>query len=235
MCRVAILCPGVALRCILNDEFRAECVVCFEDFLGFDDGVVCAATSDVHFVCNGCFLASVQSAITDTMAKQTMREGKIACPYSTFPPTANSCRSECFPDKTVAEKVDEQLFAAYQRQRDLLAEARCANEQRLEMDRRLDLAIKKMEQEGVKVFKARKFIEEEILTMHCPRCKMAFADWDGCNGESRMCPRLNAMSVCVRSSAMHHCVIADGRATSSGCSAVLYLRRLRLQLLRFLP
>lgn len=59
---------------------------------------------------------------------------------------------------------------------------RCATEQRLEMDRRLDLAIKKMEKEGVQVFKARKFIEEEILTMHCPRCKMAFADWDGCNG-----------------------------------------------------
>ena len=38
-----------------------------------------------------------------------------------------------------------------------------------------------METEGVHVFKARKFIEEEILTMHCPRCKMAFADWDGCN------------------------------------------------------
>ena len=73
--------------------------------------------------------------------------------------------------------MDEQLFAAYQRQRERLAEARCAAEQRVEMDRRLELAIKKMESEGVKVFRARKFIEEEILTMHCPRCKMAFADW----------------------------------------------------------
>ena len=53
---------------------------------------------------------------------------------------------------------------------------RCAIERRLEMDRRLELAVKKMESEGVKVFRARKFIEEEILTMQCPRCKMAFAD-----------------------------------------------------------
>ena len=82
-----------------------ECVVCFEDFLGLDDGVQCLAAAASHFVCNGCFLASVQSAVTDSLAKQTMRHGKIACPYSTFPPSATSCRAECFADKTVAEKV----------------------------------------------------------------------------------------------------------------------------------
>ena len=162
-----------------------ECVVCYEEYLGFDDGVVCAGTRrDIgapHFVCNGCFVASVQSAITDDMAKQTMREGRVACPYATFPATANSCDSKCFSGKVVAEKVDEKLFASYQRQRDKLTEAKCANEQRLEMDRRLQLALEKMKLEGVNVFKARKYVEEEILTMHCPRCKMAFADWDGCN------------------------------------------------------
>ena len=30
-----------------------ECCVCFEDFLGFDDGVLCLAATDGHFVCNG--------------------------------------------------------------------------------------------------------------------------------------------------------------------------------------
>ena len=162
-----------------------ECVVCYEEFLGFADGVSCAGTrKDLgapHFVCNGCFVASVQSAITDDLSKQTLREGRVGCPYSTFPATANSCDAACFDGKVVAEKVDEQLFAAYQRQRDRLLEAKCATEQRLEMDRRLELAIQKMEREGVQVFKARRFIEDEILTMHCPRCKMAFADWDGCN------------------------------------------------------
>ena len=42
-------------------------------------------------------------------------------------------------------------------------------------------AIEKMEKQGAKVFKAQKHIVEEILTMRCPRCKMAFADFTGCN------------------------------------------------------
>ena len=101
-----------------------ECVVCFEEYLGFDDGLECSSTrrelGAPHFVCNGCFVASVQSSITDDMAKQTMREGLVACPYSTFPRTANSCDSVCFDGKRVAEKVDEGLWQAFQRQRDKL-------------------------------------------------------------------------------------------------------------------
>ena len=87
------------------------CVVCFKELLRFDDGVECLAATESRFVCNGCF-CTVQSAIADTTAKEAMREGRIACPYSMFPPVGNSCPADCFADKTVAEEVDEPLFFA---------------------------------------------------------------------------------------------------------------------------
>jgi len=40
---------------------------------------------------------------------------------------------------------------------------------------------KLMKAEGVEVYETTKYIVDNILTMRCPRCKMAFADWDGCN------------------------------------------------------
>ena len=67
------------------DEERT-CVVCYDDFIGFSDGVECDC-ADAHFVCNECFVASVRSSITDTPAKQALRDGHIYCPYATFPPT----------------------------------------------------------------------------------------------------------------------------------------------------
>ena len=161
------------------DEERT-CVVCYDDFLGFSDGVECDC-ADAHFVCNECFVASVRSSITDTPAKQALRDGHIYCPYATFPPTQHSCKSGPYDDRVVATKVDSALFDEYQKVQESLVEARVAKEAEIALEIKIAAAMKKMEEMGAKVFKAQKFIVDDILTMHCPRCKTAFVDWDGCN------------------------------------------------------
>merc|ERR1712232_913050 len=72
-------------------------------------------------------------------------------------------------------------FEAYLQVRTRLAEAKISREANAEMERQVAAAIKRMDAEGPKVYQAQKHICDEILTMRCPRCKMAFTDWDGCN------------------------------------------------------
>lgn len=154
--------------------------LCYDDYRGLNDGVECSG-AERHFVCNECFAASVQSSLTDDLGKQDLRGGRVACPFRTFPHTEGSCDSPCYDDRIVAQKVDEATYEAYQQVRMRLLEAKLARDAETELERKLAAAIQRMEAEGTKVFKAQTFIVDEILTMHCPRCKMAFADWDGCN------------------------------------------------------
>eukprot|EP00928_Gymnodinium_smaydae_P049335 TRINITY_DN33100_c0_g1_i1.p1 TRINITY_DN33100_c0_g1~~TRINITY_DN33100_c0_g1_i1.p1 ORF type:complete len:1131 (+),score=167.08 TRINITY_DN33100_c0_g1_i1:131-3394(+) len=161
------------------DEERT-CVICYDDFKGYNDGVECCG-SEPHFVCNECFAASVQSSISDEIGKQDLRGGRLACPFRTFPHTEGSCDAPCFDDRVVARKVDKDTFETYQDVRTKLLEARLAREADADMEKKIAAAIKKMEAEGAKVFQTQQFIVDDILTMRCPRCKMAFADWDGCN------------------------------------------------------
>jgi hypothetical protein len=126
-------------------------------------------------------VASVQSSISDELSKQDLRGGRLACPLRTFPHTEGSCDAACYDDRVVAKQVDAATFEAYLQVRSKLAEAKIAREANAEMERQIATAIKRMEANGPKVFQTQKHICDEILTMRCPRCKMAFADWDGCN------------------------------------------------------
>lgn len=147
----------------------------------YGDGVSCDGTGEAHFTCNACFVELVKSSLSDEPAKQDLRGGRCACPFRTFPPTEGCCDAPCYDDKVIAQKVDAETFVQYQRVRERLIEMKLAREADVEMEKKIAVALREMEAQGVKVFKAQKFIVDEVLTMHCPRCKMAFVDWDGCN------------------------------------------------------
>jgi hypothetical protein len=164
----------------LQLEEEQTCVVCFETCRGYDAGIKCDG-SEPHFMCNECVMASVQSSITDEPSKQDLRGGRLACPLKTFPHTEYSCNATCYDDRIVAKKVDAATFDAYLQVRLKLAETKIAREANAEMEQKIAAAIKQMDAEGPKVFQAQQYICDEILTMRCPHCKMAFADWDGCN------------------------------------------------------
>jgi len=126
-------------------------------------------------------VGSVRSSMTDDLSKQALRSGRLACPMSTFPATRGSCDAPCFDDRAVATKVDAATFEEYLQARGKLVEAKIAREADVEMERKISAAVKEMQKEGVEVFETQKHIVDDILTMRCPRCRMAFADWDGCN------------------------------------------------------
>jgi hypothetical protein len=156
------------------------CVICFDDFSGRDDGVKCCGSAP-HFVCNECFIGSVRSLMTDDLSVQDLRNGRVACPLKTFPHTTGSCDAPSFDDRIVATKVDAPTFDDYLQVRSKLIEAKLARDADVETERKVSAAVRAMQKEGVEVFETQKHIVDDILTMRCPRCKMAFADWDGCN------------------------------------------------------
>jgi len=119
--------------------------------------------------------------MTDELSKQDLRGGRLACPLKTFPATRGCCDGPCFDDRTVATKVDAPTFEEYLKVRSKLTEAKLAREADAEVERKIAAAMREVQTEGVEVVAAQKEIVDNILTMRCPRCKMAFADWDGCN------------------------------------------------------
>ena len=64
--------------------------------------------------------------------------------------------------QVVAQKVDRRLFAEYQRARDRLVEAQLSREAAAEMEVKITAALKQMEEQGLKVFRAQKFIVDEV-------------------------------------------------------------------------
>eukprot|EP00931_Biecheleriopsis_adriatica_P018102 TRINITY_DN12762_c0_g1_i1.p1 TRINITY_DN12762_c0_g1~~TRINITY_DN12762_c0_g1_i1.p1 ORF type:complete len:501 (+),score=128.46 TRINITY_DN12762_c0_g1_i1:59-1504(+) len=164
----------------LHLDKERTCSICYESYENYNDGVECGG-KEAHFLCNECFVNSVKALITEEPGKQDLMGGRLCCPFKTFPPTEGSCDAQCFEDRIVARKVEADTFEEYQQVRTKLLEGKLAKEAELEMEKKIEAAIKDMEEKGVKVFQTQKFIVDDILTMHCPRCKMAFADWDGCN------------------------------------------------------
>jgi len=167
-------------RMQLDAQTMETCIICYDDFRGNDDGVKCGG-SEHHFVCNDCFAGSVRSSMTDDLSKQDLRGGRLACPFTTFPATEGSCDAPCFDDRIVATRVDAPTFEEYLQVRNKLVEAKLAREADAEMERKVAAAVREMQAEGVEVYETAKYIVDNILTMRCPRCKMAFADWEGCN------------------------------------------------------
>lgn len=155
----------------LDDEERT-CVICYDACRGYNEGVQCDS-SEPHFVCNECFVASVHSSISDDFGKQGLRGGRLACPLRTFPYSKGCCTAPCYDDRVVAKKVDAATFEAYLQVRTKLAEAKFAREADAEMERQIAAAITRMETEGPQVIQTEKYICDEILTLRCSRCKMA--------------------------------------------------------------
>ena len=105
------------------------CVICYDDFTGYNDGVECSGPAEQHFLCNECFDGCVVATANDDFDKQELRHGRVFCPMVKFPKAVpGSCTAPPWDDKLVASKVTAEQFATYQAARDKLTEAVCMYE-----------------------------------------------------------------------------------------------------------
>jgi len=151
-----------------------SCDACLESNMSFNDGARCPV--GVHLLCKDCFPAQVRSQSGDDERQRFEENGcQVVCQFC---PRDGSI---AFSDAMVAQHVPDHIFALLLRSRSLVAERRICEQQETQFQQRLAVLRNEfssaMDQD---VQKHRLHIAEEILTLHCPRCKQAFFEFDGC-------------------------------------------------------
>jgi hypothetical protein len=166
---------------------RADCQVCMESCKK-TDGVFCEggpgesgrdeATMAPHFLCGGCFVDCVNSQSGDSIAELAKRGGLIWCPFR-----SSGCRAGPYVNSTVARLASPAAFAAYERAKARVLESQLTAKLEHDYDQRVDQEVKVRERltaREIAVMTARKHITNSMLTLKCPRCGMAWDDFDGC-------------------------------------------------------
>mmetsp|Transcript_9264 Transcript_9264/g.32175 ORF Transcript_9264/g.32175 Transcript_9264/m.32175 type:complete len:599 (+) Transcript_9264:26-1822(+) len=158
------------------------CVVCF------DDGAHAARLecSDGHVVCSACAAPYVREASTAERAASLAEEGSgVRCPCaSTAMAPASRCRAPPYSLKQLAAVLDERDFGALVKARDARVERQVAEQMRDTHEaqiRRLREESASGGSEQARGEAAAKHLQEELLTLKCPRCRAAFVDYEGCN------------------------------------------------------
>jgi hypothetical protein len=142
------------------------CRSCFDENISAGDGILCALRGgESHFYCSACFQACVLSQIdrSDPYAFRRFAErgAHIVCP---------SCLPAVTPydDAAAVAKLDgptQDLF-------------RHAVQQIPANLPRIPSITKPIPNQSSAVSQHRTYIAEEILTNRCPKCKIAFFDWN---------------------------------------------------------
>ncbi|CAE7565953.1 PIX13 [Symbiodinium natans] len=144
-------------------EQRRQCQVCFEDF-DTAEGICCPAD---HFLCADCLAGHTQAEVHDENLERFRRRHGVQCP-------ALNC-GHIYANGPLARHVPEATFALYLQARERLVEAAATEAAERDMARRLAA-----ERAEGRLGQARRYVQEEILTLRCPRCQQAFVDFDGC-------------------------------------------------------
>lgn len=153
-------------------EETIECIICAED-VELRAGTRCGTR---HFVCDACFGQYIYHKATND---ERMRQEIIVVVCA-----MDGCGLQ-YGEQQILDHIlhNKDVLMAYQQlQKDLVAqrvrkeeEARYAETLRRELERQAKLSAMEREAEDRK-----KFISETILTLKCPRCHVAFLDFEGC-------------------------------------------------------
>ena len=153
-----------------RQEFNT-CNICLEDEVRAVEGLVCQG---LHFVCDTCFDMHVRTVATrdDRLA----RGADVRCPCP-------ECPARVFSAKQVAEHVQEATLDLLNALKKDLLELQVIHEteervkEQLERERRRQAELSAVERAAKAVHD---HVVENLLTLKCPRCKVAFVDFDGC-------------------------------------------------------
>eukprot|EP00808_Paulinella_micropora_P029989 g28326.t1 len=167
----------------LNAELQGEarqCCICGDDFYQAD-GLDCPANQPAHFACTACLSGHVQAESLKELDQLRKAEGKVWCPLR-----LHGCEAKqpydmaLLASRVTADAFQVQIEAIRKVQEQKLSqdlEARYTQQLKEEMER-----YERLSAEQRQVQQARLHIQEELLTLKCPRphCRRAFLDFDNC-------------------------------------------------------
>ena len=145
----------------------AECVACFDRQ---PRGVMCG---EGHFLCMGC-VGMYVVAEGDDLYKLRRNEGRIACPQR-----GAGCAAAPFTHEYMRVMLSAQALASYDGLQEKVRQMREVEAAGAAGAGPAAPADAAGGEEAVLRLHVR-HVEEELLTARCPRCRRAFADFDGC-------------------------------------------------------
>jgi hypothetical protein len=167
---------------IVSLQQKASCAVCM-DCYGVADGYTCTGTEGkpcAQFTCWGCLTWSYAAAMKPDAIKGTVAaDGELVC---------SNPKCKCAltvgrlvqPHATPTAEVlqgQQELRVKVVKDREV-QEALAAQKTQIEAEYARIEAIKDADEKAAA--KLRLKIVEEVLTLRCPRCNVAFTDWEGC-------------------------------------------------------
>jgi hypothetical protein len=163
-------------RDALRELEQSECVVCMEH-VRHADGVLCG---EGHLVCRDCMEGHVQHCAGEYMRVRQQREGHVPCPCAT---PALGCTAAPYSDAELAQAMPAAAFEVYIRARMELVESSVREDAEREGEEWLQAELARLQaldEAQRAVLAARRYIDQEILIPHCPRCNAPLKDFDGC-------------------------------------------------------
>eukprot|EP00927_Polykrikos_kofoidii_P036034 TRINITY_DN30479_c0_g1_i1.p1 TRINITY_DN30479_c0_g1~~TRINITY_DN30479_c0_g1_i1.p1 ORF type:complete len:759 (-),score=162.55 TRINITY_DN30479_c0_g1_i1:69-2345(-) len=170
---VAAVAPAPAAEGDMRD-----CDCCF-DSLPKTSGVLCPGKG--HFFCSACLVNFLQAFKTAEYCEQKKGKGRALCPMKDS--------DAPFSDGALVSFVPQDVFDEYLQIRIKVAEQGIQEQiEKENRDKIEELKVKLAAAEGgaeqMELDKHRLRVIDDIFTLKCPRCKMAFLDYDNCSAVS---------------------------------------------------
>jgi hypothetical protein len=167
--------PGSCLAlAVMTMKSCKQCQICLEYF-GADMGFAC---SKAHFICWDCLGDHVMHATGPDSVGKAINEksGNLLCP--------SGCNDEITMLNIAKEKVPERIFTLIEKQKADFNTKKTVEKELKQQEERLrkeyEALMNIKDEEEREAARMRLDIVNEVLTLRCPRCKLAFLDYEGC-------------------------------------------------------
>lgn len=159
-----------------SDPLGRTCDCCFE---AQGPGTLCPGKA--HFLCSECLSNMLAAFCSAEYAMQKMGMGRVQCPMKDS--------EQVFSDGVLAALVPQDVFDGYLQVRIKVAEQGIQEQIEKEMLSKMEelkasLAAALGSADQMRLDKYRLEIIDDIFTLKCPRCKLAFLDYTGCSALS---------------------------------------------------
>ncbi|CAE8651924.1 unnamed protein product, partial [Polarella glacialis] len=167
--------PPVLQVAAAEGEASRNCDCCF-DSVPTTAGVFCPGKA--HFFCAGCLANFLVAFKTAEYADQKQGKGRALCPMKDS--------DTPFGDAALVAFVPQDVFDDYLHIRIKVAEKGIQEQFEKENAAKIEELKEKLAKatggsEQMELDKHRLFIMDDIFTLKCPRCKLAFLDYDACS------------------------------------------------------
>jgi hypothetical protein len=151
-----------------------KCCLCDENS---SDTIICSANK--HILCNECFEGNLMNQIGSEYNKHFKdHDMKIVCEMCRVNTNVSERTISKYTDKDVICHVSEETFEKYRKACFDIIHVKAANETEIRLKKQFDEQPKKQKNDNIS--KHRNHIIENILTLKCPSCDVAFLDFTGC-------------------------------------------------------